>query len=248
MSRTKSELWQIHEWETAFFGISTARITVPRVTSENIAEILTECRAHNVRVIHYLADADDDDSLLAAEQAGFHLVDVRMTLEWKVSTVPVAPVVTQTEVVLRDYQVGDLSRLDAIARTCYRHTRYYYDRNYPRELCGALYATWIAKSCQGDADRVIIADLNGIVVGFVTCHLHSNNTEGAIGLVGMSTEVRGLGIGHAMMNEAQRWFAKIGVCRVRVVTQTRNIAALALYQRCGFVTSEIGFWYHKWIE
>lgn len=243
MSNAKTELWQIHEWETAFFGVPTALINVSRINTEDLHSILTECQASGVRVVHYLADANDDDSILAAERSGFHLVDVRMTLEWNVS---MESAVTPTSFVLRDYRVGDLSRLEEIARTIYRQTRYYYDRNYPRERCNDLYAVWIAKSCQGEADRVIVAEQDNIIVGFITCRLSPDKSEGTIGLVGVSAEARGLGVGRAIVGEAQRWFATVGVRRVRVVTQIRNIAALALYQRCGFVVNNVGFWYHRW--
>lgn len=247
MSSTGSELWQIHEWESAFFGVLTARITVPRINVADLNRVLTECHVRGIRVIHYLADASDDDSVRAAEQAGFHLVDVRMTFEWNVTMVTTVPAATQTELVVRTYRIGDLPRLEMIARTSFKQTRYYYDRNYPRERCNDLYAAWIAKSCQGDAARVIVAEQNGVIVGFVTCQLSSDNTEGAIGLVGISAEARGMGIGRTIVTEAQRWFATQRTRRVRVVTQARNITALVLYQRCGFVTSDVGFWYHKWI-
>jgi len=79
VSNAKTELWQIHEWETAFFGVLTARITVSCISIEDLDRVLAECQASGVRVVHYLADANDDDSILAAERAGFHLVDVRMT-------------------------------------------------------------------------------------------------------------------------------------------------------------------------
>lgn len=114
MSNAKTELWQIHEWETAFFGVLTARITVSCISIEDLDRVLAECQASGVRVVHYLADANDDDSILAAERAGFHLVDVRMTLEWNAS---MESGVTQTDLVLRDYRVGDLPRLEEIART-----------------------------------------------------------------------------------------------------------------------------------
>lgn len=265
MSNAKIGLWQIHEWETAFFGVTTARITVSRTNIKDLDGILSECQVSGVRVVHYLADAHDDESILAAERAGFHLVDVRITLEWKAS---VEPIVKQTEFgshtgcsggiipflhaypqfILRDYQLGDLPRLEEIARTSYRQTRYYYDQNYPRERCSELYAVWIAKSCQGEANRVIVAERNKIIVGFITCQLSLDKSEGTIGLVGVSAEARGMGIGRAMVSEAQRWFAKVGVRHVRVVTQIRNIAALALYQRCGFVVDSVGIWYHKWLR
>lgn len=247
MSATSKELelWQTHDWETSFFGIKTARILSSRINCDDMHRIVAECRSSGVEVIHYLADSDDDNSILAAEQAGFHLVDVRITLEWLVTSISSTQI---NSCAIRDYFTADIPELQEIARSSYSQTRFYYDGHYPRERCDELYATWIAKSCQGEADRVIVAERNGVVVGFVTCIIKPDTSEGTIGLVGVKRGVQGTAIGRAMVTEAQRWFADVGVQRVTVVTQIRNISAQRLYQRCGFVTCGIGFWYHKWIE
>lgn len=241
----QSELWQIHDWETSFFGVKTACVLPSRIRGEDIHRVVEECRLSGIQVIHYLADADDDDSILAAEQAGFHLVDVRVTLEWRLNSIPSTQV---NGCVIRDCSTTDISILQEIARSSYSQTRFYYDRHYPRDRCAELYATWITKSCQGDADRVIVAERNGAIVGFVTCIVKPDISEGTIGLVGVKPGMQGTAIGRAMITEAQRWFAGVGMQRVIVVTQIRNISAQRLYQRCGFVTCGIGFWYHKWIE
>lgn len=239
-----SHLWQVHEWETAFFGVKTARIAVTRLDGALLRCILAECRACGVHVVHYLADADDDESVRAAEQAGFHLVDVRLTFEWRASPLPRA----LSGCTIREYCEDDLPALQEIARTSYRQTRFYYDYHYPRERCDALYVAWITRSCQGGAARVIVAECDGVAAGFVTCEIGTGAAEGIVGLVGVSALARGQGIGSIMITEAQRWFSEQGAQRVTVVTQARNISAQRLYQRCGFVTSAVGFWYHKWLE
>jgi ribosomal protein S18 acetylase RimI-like enzyme len=40
----------------------------------------------------------------------------------------------------------------------------------------------------------------------------------------------------------------VGVQRVSVVTQGRNVAAQKLYQSCGFTTCSVQLWYHWWLE
>jgi dTDP-4-amino-4,6-dideoxy-D-galactose acyltransferase len=48
------------------------------------------------------------------------------------------------------------------------------------------------------------------------------------------------------MSSAIIWFAKQGAEKIGVVTQGRNVSAQRFYQRCGFVTRSVGFWFHRW--
>ena len=78
--------------------------------------------------------------------------------------------------------------------------------------------------------------------------VHTNNIiQGQIGLVGVSAEARGRGVGHALVNHALDWFTRNDVEAVAVVTQGGNVAAQRLYQRCGFLTESVQLWYHKWM-
>jgi RimJ/RimL family protein N-acetyltransferase len=39
-----------------------------------------------------------------------------------------------------------------------------------------------------------------------------------------------------------------GAGRITVVTQGRNVAALRLFERCGFLVESSEVWLHKWYE
>jgi dTDP-4-amino-4,6-dideoxy-D-galactose acyltransferase len=237
--------WKPLDWDTAFFGIQSARITVCRTNVAKLEDILSSVRSWGAQVVHFLIDSDHDESVRAAEQGGFHQVDIRMTLIWRDQPpTPQQP----SEVIVRDHRDSDIPVLEEIARTSYHATRYYYDIRYPRERCDAMYGAWIVQSCRGNAARVIVAEQHGQPLGYVTCQVADDRTTGQIGLVGIHMCARGKGIGHALIQEAQRWFASQNIQSVSVVTQARNIEALRLYQRCGFLISQIQLWYHKWLE
>jgi len=54
---------------------------------------------------------------------------------------------------------------------------------------------------------------------------------------------------HAIGREpdvARSRLARQQIDKVSVVTQGHNLAAQRLYQRCGFLTHSIKFYYHKW--
>ena len=93
---------------------------------------------------------------------------------------------------------------------------------------------------------VLVAELDRMPAGYVTCHLERETLRGSIGLVGVSRWAQGRGVGQTLVRRAVDWFTTQGVQHVTVVTQGRNCAAQRLYQRCGFVTGSIHLWYHKW--
>jgi dTDP-4-amino-4,6-dideoxy-D-galactose acyltransferase len=239
-------VWQPLPWDTDFFGVATARIIADRLQEDTLTQTLDQCRAAGVQVLYYLAPSDDDGSVRLAEQAGFHLVDIRVTLEWQARGEPAAPV--PDGLTIRDQRAEDLPGLQAIAAASYQLSRFYYDGRYPRERCDALYAEWIARSCRAAAERVLVAERRGGIAGFLSADYAPPEQTGQIRLVGISADARGQGIGHILVRAAQRWFHEQGARRVSVVTQGRNIAAQRLYQRCGFVTSADQLWYHKWFD
>lgn len=225
---------RILAWDTDFFGFRVARVVGDSLTPETVREIDGWSEAHGIRCLYFLARADDPATTQLAEDHGFHLIDVRMTFRHAGESAPAAGV--------RLVRPEDVSALEAISRECYHDSRFYYDRNFPRSLCTALYETWIRRSCEGQADAVLVAELDAAPVGYVTCHLERSS----IGLVGVSNRTRGGGTGRALVNSALAWFHAHSVREVFVATQGRNHVAQRFYQRCGFLTHAVQLWYHKW--
>lgn len=242
----RDALWKPLPWDTAFFGVNVARILLSRLQQDTLDRIVNECRAAGTDVLYFLADSDDPTTVLLAEQVGFHLVDVRMTLEWTPKDLLSSSI--HDDLTLRAYRVDDLAQLQDIASTAYTDTRYYYDKHFSRERCHALYVEWITRNCQDEAVHVLVAEQGNSVVGYVTCDCTLDDQIGQIGLVGIRDNARGLGIGSALVRTAQHWFREQGMRQVLVVTQGRNIGAQRLYQRCGFVTSKVQLWYHIWLN
>lgn len=226
-------------WDSAFFGFPIARLHPNHLRPETVDACFAWCRAQGIRCLYFLADPDDQLTADLAAAHGFRLVDVRVTLEcrnlehgaWSSG--------------VRPWRESDLPELRRIARAVHRDSRFYYDTNFPRERCDALYELWIEKSCRGYADAVFVAEDDGTPSGYITCHREPDGS-GRIGLVGVAASARGRGIGGELVRAALAYFASSGVSAVRVVTQGRNFAAQRLYQRSGFVTASMQIWYHRW--
>ena len=156
------------------------------------------------------------------------------------------PLQSGDEPSIRPATPGDIPALKSIAACSHTHTRFYEDGHFSRERCNELYATWIEKSCESEADHVLVSVLPGHpACGYITCQFDTA-VIGSIGLVAVAEAARGQGLARALLNAALATFGKSGIRTVTVVTQGGNRNALRLYQKAGFIISREETWFHKW--
>lgn len=241
----RDPLWRPVDWDENVFGVRTARIVPTTLARDQAAAILAGIRSWNASVVHLLLESDDDTSVSVAEEHGFHLVDVRVTLRWRAAeATPAGP---PSGVSIRRGVPGDFAALEATARTSYDKTRYYQDPRYPRDRCGDLYARWLSWSLDGGADRVLVAQKEGAAAGYVTCHGKTGEGDGSIGLLGVDPAFRGAGVASTLVRAAQVFFWGVPLSGATVVTQGRNVEAQKVYERAGFCAHRVQLWYHLWL-
>jgi dTDP-4-amino-4,6-dideoxy-D-galactose acyltransferase len=236
---------QLLQWDTDFFGVRIARLNEEGVTPEAMVEIEAKCLKMQVDCLYCLVNPSKNEIVRLVEAHGFYLTDIRVTLDR--ALVATAGKWQATSPIIRLATGSDIPDLRGIAAANHRDSRFYHDGGFPLERCDELYATWIEKSCQGFSDAVLVADCGEGAVGYLSCHIRDNGV-GNIGLVGVSSSCQGKGIGKQLLNESLRWFAAAGVSQVEVVTQGRNLTAQRLYQKNGFLTSQVELWYHRWFK
>lgn len=235
-----TELCQQLEWDSQFFGHRIARIKSDRLDVQSLDHSLAWCKEQGIECLYFLCSPDDNGSVNLAEAAGFHLVDIRMELNWKTQ-----PSIAPPATAIREFQEADLAKLEQIASQAYTNTRFSYDKHFPADRAAELYKEWLSGSCRNPSHKVFVATTEDGIVGFITCQFEE--AVGRIGLLGLSNGAKGKGYGQQLVQTAQQFFSS-NATEVRVVTQGRNIAAQRLYQSCGFRTYRVGLWYHKWFE
>jgi dTDP-4-amino-4,6-dideoxy-D-galactose acyltransferase len=232
------------EWDSDFFGLRIARVTDSRITEHSIQEINLWSHSHNIECLYFLADPTDFQTGRLAHENMFRLVDARVTLELKATAV--REEFGKPDTSIRSVDQSDVPALQMIAKRCHRDSRFYHDGNFPERLCDRLYEVWIKRSCEGWAQKVLVAAEGDVVQGYITCHIRTN-IVGQIGLVGVDELAQGKGVGKMLLASAVDWFTRQGIERISVVTQGRNVRAQRLYQRAGFVPHAMGLWFHRWI-
>lgn len=229
------------EWDSQFFGRRIGRVEASRLREGDVTALQRNATERGLECLYLLADPNCDETARVASRAGFRMVDIRITLERRASSRA-----EERSMPVRQATTADLVDLEPIAARGHVDTRFYHDGRFPSDRCDELYRTWIRVSVEGRlADAVLcVDDAGGKAAAYVTCRV--TNGEGQIGLVGVSDRVQGRGIGGALIQASLDWFADHGATRISVVTQGRNVRAQRLYQRAGFLTSDVGVWFHWW--
>jgi dTDP-4-amino-4,6-dideoxy-D-galactose acyltransferase len=244
-----SELCQYLDWDSEFFGKRIARLKPSRLSVESLNSVLAWCDKQAIDCLYFLADSDDPQTVWLSEEYGFHLVEIRMTLEktlkdWDPSSRPKA----SENAFIRPVKHDDIPVLQEIARGSYVDSRFYFDRNFSQSQWSAYYATWVKKSCEGGADLALIAEMEGRVKGYITGLIDKQKNVGIYELTGVDPSARRSGIGQELFRSGLDWYVRHGIDYIWVATQGRNVTTQRMIQRHGFLSKSCQFYYHKWFK
>ncbi len=227
-------------WDSQFFGKRIARVRTHCLSSEEVDRVEGWCREQRIDCVYYLADGAKPAAAQQAEEHGYHLVDLRVTLIRDLTRNVPEGIYAD----LRAANEGDLAQLKKMTRENHTISRFFADPRFDPQRSAEMYEIWIENDLRRPDGQLWVKAVDGLAVAYNSVALHGETAE--IGLVGVDSGQRRKGYGAEVVNWTLQRLAEAGVHSVDVVTQGRNIAAQVLYEKCGFVTKTIDLWYHKW--
>ena len=238
-------------WDSEFFGRKIGSVRGTRLNAAQMTEVMRWAEEVNVDCLYLLADPTDPETIRLAERNQFYFQSVRMVLERSLQTLDDILLPPAEGITLRSGTPSDLPHLRPSARSAYHLTRFFTDPCFPRERSAELYDIWLTKNLHHEmADEVVVAEVDGRPVGYTSCQLAkgADSREGVIQLVGVDETMRGGRIGQRVLVQACAWLRDHGMTTVSVTTQGHNVPAVRFYERLGFMTRHVQFWYHKWFQ
>ena len=232
-------------WDSEFFNLRIAKVVPNRLSHVSILLINKWCKENSIDCIYFLADPEFSVTTRIVEIDQYRLVDVRIIMHHENNSFH-EPNQPNANYQVRPYRNSDLPSLRDISRNIFTRSRFYSDPCFPKDKCDELYDVWIKNSCEGYADHVLVAEIKGLPQGFITCHVRQNRLEGDIGLVGVSEQARGNGIGKSLVQASLQYFYEQGVSSVFIAMQGSNIIAQKLCEHTDFSMYSLRLWYHKW--
>jgi dTDP-4-amino-4,6-dideoxy-D-galactose acyltransferase len=229
-----SDLIEILDWDSEFFGITIGRVASG---AGDLSAAAAEADARECVCTYMLLPAGDAERLLAAQRVGFMVVDVR--IELCAQRVSVTDPAHGCRLADRDLDAGWLA---SVASRRFINSRFSIDPKFGSDAAGRMYEAWIARGLAGGHRQVVVLDDQA---GFVICGHDAPVSEGVIELIATSgTADRGSG--SRLMSGAHELFLAQGLSSASVVTQAANVAALRLYEGSGYRVRRADVWLHRW--
>ena len=232
-------------WDSEHWGFPVARINGNKLNQGVAEDVVRWCEKHQVKCLYFAADGTSAETLQVSQNNGFCFVDVRVDMEVAVSSIFLT---SQTNGKCREARLKDLFAIERLAKTAHEDTRFFKDSKFDQQKAADLYGLWIRREFR--ENKVFVAGLPSNpnrVLGYASASV-ADGKVGRIGLVAVCPAARGCGLGHLLVENAMAWCQSHGASCIRVVTQGTNIAALRLYESCGFKVAEVKVWFHRWFE
>jgi len=236
---------ELLEWDSEHFGFPIARVLADTLTESSVQEIDAWCLDRGIRCLYFVATPDDSETSRLAAAHGFQVVDVRIITRRSYEgllDLDHGP----EEVKLREATDTDFEYARRLAARAHRSTRFYFDGRFPRDLCDALYEAWVERSARDPERRLLIPVVDGEPVGYYLLAPIGSGGEGHGELVAIDERHRRKGYARAMYFGAYRYCADRGVRTQRGVDSYRNVTAIRLHEKLGFLVDEVEVWHHKW--
>jgi len=239
------KLVEVLKWDSQFFGLKIGTITTQFLRENIIQYIEAYVKENNIKVLYYLCNCHDRESILIAENYKFNFVDIRIEFEKNILK---KEIIENKEYVFKLASNENTSQLKALASGIYRNSRYYFDENFETHKVNEFYDNWIEKAIKGEFDDECHCLFYGNkIIGFCTVK-YNEDFSASIGLFGISKSYQYKGLAKILLFNIFNLMYDKSIKKLLVVTQGRNYGAQRIYQKTGFLTKKTELWYHKWIN
>lgn len=222
------------DWDSDFFGYEVGKIDVSNINEFNKEKFIQDSKKY--RLVYLFSQSQFTTDF-------FNLVDKKVILEQDIEDIELS----KSDMIESFNQTKhDYIQLKNLALESGIYSRFFIDENFKNDEYRKLYEKWIENSVDKKLSfDIIVALKDNTIIGFTTLNKKDENLAD-IGLVAVSNNFRGLGLGKKLINESIRRAKLAGFTKIQVVTQLDNTAAVNLYQSTKFKIKEVTNIYHYW--
>jgi hypothetical protein len=248
-------------WDSAFFGVSMARIdhVIRGIYGDRsalvdaVAEALERFRRAGVQHVSLKVDVADHDTIAVAEDAGFRLMDAIVTYISHPRRRP--PRAVKQVGAIRPFDRSDTEQVLDVTREAYGgyKGRFQLDPHLPVQKSNEFYVEWARNCCSGVmADRIFVAeDAAGQLIGWASV----KRAEPVSSVAGSPISVGSLG---ACRPDSAGAYAGL-ICAAAVenhaagvlteaMTQNSNFAMVRVLEAVGALYARAEYTFHAWLS
>ena len=236
-------------WDTEFFGYNiytSSSDAISSISKLSPDDLILEAESIGAKLIYLTCPYLNQSMIDLYLASGAIHVDTKITFEKSISLFHKN--FEKSNIYSAEYFKRNLNEeLKAMALDAGKYSRFNFDANFTRNEYSRLYTKWLENSLSKKiADEVFVAtNDHGKPIGFVTISLKKHVAE--IGLLSVSEDCRGQGIGVQLLLHAEHYAALNKAEIIRVPTQEKNSVACKFYSKNGYKEFEKVKVFHLWV-
>ncbi|MEA5017697.1 MAG: GNAT family N-acetyltransferase [Erysipelotrichaceae bacterium] len=229
------------QWDTDYFGVSSARVNLYGIVSEKEQEeIVNFCKEYEFLTICNIDNVIENNHWISKKTDAF-LVDVNLQYQKRIES--------NFRFISPDTYIANClsknNRISDIAINTFKHSRFFNDPFLPKYQTSNIYHHWTESAFNNKKKYFIIHEKAGLITGFILFSLSNSNS--IIELIAVDEKYQGQGIGKKLINTLESYTANMRLKHIDVGTQSSNTTAVLFYQKMGFMYVGCRSIYHLWI-
>lgn len=241
MSSKNYELRSL-QWDTDYFGVSSARVNLSGILDERGQEEVFEfCKGYDFVTISNIYNIQENNHWIGNRTNAF-LADMNIQFLKILSDKP-------DYKDDKTYVVNCLSRNEQIvdiARKSFNYSRFFNDPKLPQEQAKNIYVHWTEYAFNQQKKYFVISEREGNVAGYILFSF--NEDSSVIELIAVDEKYQGQRVGKSLICTMESFVIDQGIKNIKVGTQVNNISAAQFYNAMGFKYVSCGSMYHLWIR
>lgn len=231
---------EILSWDSEFFGVPIARVSLDGLDEAGLATVDAEARELGVQCLYGFLDPIDVAATVVVQQHGWRFVEAGTLFELRLSEPPIPK---PEGVTFRLGNVDDVPSVIDISRTMADWSRYAVDPRFGPVESRRLQDAWLDRAARGSdgVHSLMVAESAGEVIAFIGRVLTPQPRVDAVG-----TTRRGSGAARYLIEEARAWAGDQPLLGGPIAA--RNVAALRYVSHCNYRVCRVEYVYHRWLD
>jgi len=220
-----------------------------KFTKEHMKTIIEELNNNTFCTVKIEAGREDEVAILI--ELGFRLIETSLNFNKNLGVKSKGKEDRAKESSIEYIRKQERKRaveIIKISGNSFNHSRFFRDKHIKRKVQTIIKEEWVASYFKGErGTNLIVINENERIVGFVLlCEKFngSNTTTGIIDLIAVKSNSRGKGYGRSLIESAEFLGHKSGWTEIEIGTQTTNLPAMRLYNRCGYILDGSAYTLH----
>lgn len=239
MSSKAYELQSL-EWDTNYFGVSSARVNLSGIVDENDQkEIIAFCKGYDFVTILNPNNIKENNHWIGNKTNAF-LADMNIQFSKYLIEMPdyyddkiyIANCLSKNEQIIN------------IAKKSFNYSRFFNDPSLPREKANKIYLHWTECAFNQEDKYFVVSEEDGKIAGYLLFSLTKESS--IIELIAVDKRSQGQNVGKSLICSMESFVLNKGINKIKVGTQVNNISANLFYSNLGFKYAGCMSMYHLW--